>query len=110
MKQIETDEYWKNVMEKFSRHKGTIVSFCKENNVNIHRLYNQRMKLKNKSNVTFHSINLNNISNKENKLSCVSNHTPSTEIRIEIGRAKIFLDNSDKIALSNILKEITKNC
>lgn len=110
MKQKETDEYWKDVLEKFSRHKGTIVSFCKENNVNIHRLYNQRMKLKSKNNVKFHAIDLNNISNKENELSCVNNHTPSTEIRIEIGMAKIFLDNSDKIALSNILREITKSC
>jgi hypothetical protein len=111
LKQIQTDEYWKDILEKFSRHEGTIISFCKEHDVNIHRLYNQRKKLKNNTKSTFHAINLNNISDKENKLYCVNNNrTPYTEIRIEIGKAKIYVDNSDKTALANILKEITKIC
>lgn len=110
MKQIETTEYWKNILEKFSRHEGTIISFCKEHDVNVHRLYNQRMKLKNKNKTKFHAIDLNNISDNENKLPCVNNTTPSAEIRIEIGKAKIYIYNYDKIALSNLLKEITKSC
>ncbi len=111
MKPIETDEYWKCILEKFSRHKGTIASFCKEHDVNIHRLYNRRMRSKNKNKSTFHAIDLNNISDKENKLSCVhDNQTPSTKIRIDIGKAKIYIDSSDQITLANILKEITASC
>lgn len=46
MNQIETNEYWKDILEKFSKYEGTISGFCREYDVNIHGLYYQRKKLR----------------------------------------------------------------
>ena len=111
MHQIETDGYWKEILEKFSKHKGTIASFCKKHNVNQHRLYHQRTKLKDIDISTFHAINLEaDIKNDFNPENAKEDINPSNEIRIEIGKAKIFIANKDVISLSNVLKEISKNC
>ncbi len=58
MNQIETNEYWKDILEKFSKYEGTISGFCREYDVNIHRLYYQRKKLRKKNESIFHAINL----------------------------------------------------
>jgi hypothetical protein len=49
LNQIETNEYWKDILEKFSKYEGTISGFCREYDVNIHRLYYQRKKLRKKN-------------------------------------------------------------
>ena len=110
MKPIESDEYWNDILEKFSNHTGTIASFCKNHNVNTHRLYHRRRKkILDMPLTTFHAIELNeNATSKENSLE--NNHKPSTEIRIEMGKAKIYLSNTDNVSLATILKEITRNC
>lgn len=111
MKSIESKDYWNDILEKFSRHKGTIRSFCYKHGVDIHRLYHRRKKLKNNIKPTFQAINIANRSAEVEKVSNVVNApTPSAEIRIEIGKAKIYIANTDKISLSNVLKEITLNC
>ncbi len=53
MNQIETNEYWKDILEKFSKYEGTISGFCREYDVNIHRLYYQRKKLRKKNESIF---------------------------------------------------------
>ena len=101
MKSKESDEYWDDILEKFSKHQGTIADFCRKHNVNIHRLYNRRKKLSTKPKPTFHAINLKSDEN---------DYAPSTEIRIEIGKARLYIINTDKISLSNVIKEIMTNC
>lgn len=111
MKSKETDEYWDDILEKFSKHQGTIVSFCRKHNVNIHRLYHRRKKLLTKPKPTFHAINLNDNSAENDIANNVENNpTPSSEIRIEIGKTKLYITNIDKISLSNVIKEIMSNC
>ncbi|AUG56593.1 IS66 family insertion sequence element accessory protein TnpA [Acetivibrio saccincola] len=111
MNQIETNEYWKDILEKFSKYEGTISGFCREYDVNIHRLYYQRKKLRKKNESIFHAINLNGRKNKiENSPDVKNNLNPSNEIRIEIGKAKKYISNSDELSLSNALKEIVRSC
>lgn len=111
MHQIETVEYWKDILDKFSKHKGTITSFCKKHEVNQHRFYHQRTKLKDTNNSKFHTINLApDLKNDFNSENTKEDINRSNEIRIEIGKAKIFIANKDTLSLSNVLKEISKNC
>ncbi len=111
LKHLETDEYWKDVLGKLSKHKGTIVGFCKKHDVNVHRLYHRRKNFKTKPEPTFHAIDLNNVTIREDIVTRVENTSPpSTEIRIEVGKAKIYIANTDKISLSTVIKEIVVNC
>lgn len=47
---------WKDILDKFSTHEGTIKSFCKENNISVPQLYYRRRRLKNNNNTVFHDI------------------------------------------------------
>jgi hypothetical protein len=58
--QIAKVDYWQEVLTKFEDWEGSIVDFCKENQVNIHRLYYYRKKAKQQNSKTFHRINLPN--------------------------------------------------
>lgn len=95
------DINWVEIMEKFSAHKDTIVSFCKENNITPQQLYRQRKKLNQVPTQTFHTIDISKTT---------APHSYSEEIKIEIGNAKIYIPKGDKATLMYILKELSTIC
>jgi predicted adenine nucleotide alpha hydrolase (AANH) superfamily ATPase len=84
------DVNWIEIMEAFSAHKGTIVDFCKENNITPQKLYRERKKLNQVPSKTFHTIDISKSS---------ASHNYSEEIKIEIGSAKIYIPKGDKATL-----------
>ncbi len=97
---------WSEVMNKFASHQGTIVDFCKENNIKAYQLYHQRGKLnKNKKQKPiFHAIEVQNnvpLNNPKNM---------QDEIRIEIGNAKVYIPAANDNLLLNIIRELAKSC
>ena len=107
--QLDKEGYWNEILSKFEDWEGSIVDFCKENQVNIHRLYYHRKKAKQENSKTFHRINLSNntsVTPVTNKKTAVSNGG----IKIEIGKANIFIEKDDFCALSNIVKVLVGLC
>lgn len=92
---------WVEIMEKFSAHKGTIIDFCKENNITPPQLYRQRKKLNQVPTRTFHAIDISK---------AAALHNYNEEIKIEIGNAKIYIPKGDKATLMYILKELSNIC
>lgn len=108
MTKIETDEYWNDILEKFSKHKGSIASFCRKYDVNVHRLYHRRKKLKSISNEKFYAINLNEDNNMTSEVE--PDIEKSINLKIEIGKATISLSNINNESLPLILKEVIRTC
>lgn len=102
---------WDNILKEFSSYDGTIKSFCEKHNISHHQLYYRRKRLKN-NNTVFHGINFSKKENiKENNKQIDSSISfKSSNIKIEIGKAKIHIPSADKVALSNILKVIMEIC
>lgn len=105
----DTDINWDEVMNKFSLHSGNIVEFCKENKVNVHQLYYRRKKMVKDNSPKFHAIP---ISKETIDRSVAMNNTvnKSTDIRIELGKFKIFVPGNNKELLLGILQELAKSC
>ncbi|QXM06955.1 IS66 family insertion sequence element accessory protein TnpA [Crassaminicella indica] len=99
---------WEDILNRFSLHKGTIRSFCKENNISIHQLYYRRKNIKKKDHQVFHAINIKEKTSKN--VSTTSTSYPANSIKIEIGKAKIYIQNNDKASLSSVLEAIMKTC
>lgn len=107
------DINWEEVMNKFASYKGTIVDFCKENNIKEHQLYYQRKRLdQNKleeCKPTFHAISIN----KEETIQSAAINTTvkaTNDIRIEIGKVNVYIPVEDKSSLLSIIKELAKSC
>ncbi|GAA0180902.1 hypothetical protein SH2C18_35170 [Clostridium sediminicola] len=99
---------WDDILNRFPLRKGSIRDFCKENNISIHQLYYRRKVIKKKENQEFHAVNLKEKSSE--KISNTSKSYPTSSIRIEIGKAKIYIQNNDKASLSSILETIIETC
>lgn len=101
---------WDNILKSFSSHKGTIRSFCRENNISIHQLYYRRKKEreKNYNKPEFQSVTLNKDNIIEKPIESTSKSEPM--IKIEIGKANIFIPSEDKVSISSVLKEILSVC
>lgn len=100
---------WEEIMVKFSSLEGTIANFCKENKLNQHQLYYQRKKLEKENKPTFHAIDLNkeetiNPTNTDNLI------IAAKDIKIEIGKANIYIPANEIALLSDIIKELAKSC
>lgn len=93
---------WTEIMDKFAKHNGSIIDFCKENNIKHNQLYNQRKKLKKTQ--TFHVIDVPNINILENS------KAEEQLIKIEIGNVKIFIPAEDKNTLFSLVRELAKSC
>ena len=124
------EEYWDSILEELKNYKGTLTEFCKEKGVSRNSLYYQRKirKLineddKEKPEITFTKIDIKEpeVQNKTELAICpeeiktVSNNNDLTyyknhTINIEIGKAKMVLDSTDKKTLSFIIKELSSTC
>lgn len=93
---------WNEIMDKFLKHDGRIIDFCRENNISHHQLYNQRKKLKKKGAGTFHALEVPKAAVLEDAKAI------EQSIRIEIGNARIFLNVDDKTTLFSLVRELAK--
>ncbi|MGL5084617.1 MAG: IS66 family insertion sequence element accessory protein TnpA [Clostridium sp.] len=101
---------WDQIMNKFSSYNGSINEFCKDNNVKQHQLYHRRKKLASKTTPAFHAIVLNKDADEVTDKSNSSKVTVVKDIRIEIGKANIYIPANEIAALSDIIKELAKSC
>ena len=102
---------WEDILDKFSSHKGSIKAFCEEHNISIHQLYYRRKRLKSNNNTVFHGVSLKKDADKAIGEQTNPSRSPLTSnIKIEIGKAKIYIPSDDKASLSNILKVIMGSC
>lgn len=105
---------WADILNKFSSYEGTIVAFCKENGIKPHQLYYHRKKASSNNAGTtplFHGIKINE---KEPITTDIQADKPGskidTQIKIEVGKAKIYIPNYDLATLETILKVVSSIC
>ena len=49
---------WTEILNKFATYKGSIIDFCKENNIKHYQLYHQRKKLEKATNQISYFVSL----------------------------------------------------
>ena len=105
------DINWEDILDRFSSYKGTIKDFCKENNIVAHQLYYRRKRSKNNTTPVFHAVSFKEKNINETIEEAIpSNPYSGSVIKIEIGKAKMYIPGNDKVSLSNILKAIMQSC
>jgi hypothetical protein len=108
MAKILNDETWRRLLEEFSSYEGTVSGFCKENNISKSQFYYYKNKFEQLSKSTFHAIVINN---EETNPKTANNIVKKyKDIRIEIGKANIYIPANETSLLATILKELTKSC
>ena len=97
---------WEEVVAEFSSYEGTLKDFCAANNISKSQLYYYRKKFELKDNLQFHAISM-----KEEKAQTTVTILPAkqTDVRIEIGAAKIYIPANEIGVLTSIIKELTSN-
>ncbi|AOY78184.1 hypothetical protein BJL90_18740 [Clostridium formicaceticum] len=100
------------MLDKFSSHEGSIKAFCEENSISAHQLYYRRKKLQNNNTPVFHAVSFKDKEADEavNQNIIPPNPVSASTIKIEIGKAKIYIPSNDKVSLSNVFKEIIALC
>ncbi len=104
---VDTEINWDEILVKFDSFEGKIVDFYKENNLNHHQLYYRRKRARKEKQWLFHAVALND------DLSTSAPHIyPQdiiNEIKIEIGKAKIYIPSTKLELVSNIINELQNN-
>ena len=93
---------WKAMIDKLSSYSGTIRDFCKENNIPEKQFYYHRRKLADKNKPIFHKIPLKS---KDNPI--VKNNIK--DIKIEVGKAKIYIPANEIAVLTAIIRDLSYN-
>lgn len=97
-------EPWKKILEKFSSYEGTVTSFCSENNVSKSQFYYHKRRADILKKPTFHAVSLNTLIAPDNAEKAYK------DIRIEIGKANVFIPSNESELLKTILKELAATC
>ncbi|MCM8711849.1 hypothetical protein M2651_12585 [Clostridium sp. SYSU_GA19001] len=95
---------WEKILENYSSYEGTLNDFCSENNITKHQLYYYKKKLNKPNKPVFHAIALKSVKNADNTKKAYK------DIRIEIGKSKIFISSDEAELLKTILKELAAIC
>ncbi len=120
----ETAINWEEILNKFYSYKGTITNFCRENNIKPHQLYYRRKEKNNKRELKesreskvqtkpiFHAIDfkVNDSNAAVNKDVTPFKYCSPSNIKVEIGKARIYIPVDNKETLSNIFKAIVETC
>jgi hypothetical protein len=101
-------EYWKDIFEKLSRHNGSIAEFCRKHNIRPSTLYTRKNKMELVKNTVFQEIKLNEP--EEDNIIKVKPFDITNDLKIEIGKAKIYFSNINNESLTLIIKEVIKTC
>ena len=97
---------WEEVVASFSSYEGMLKDFCAANNISKSQLYYYRKKFELKDNLQFHAISM-----KEEKAQTTVTILPAkqTDVRIEIGAAKIYIPANEIATFTSIAKEMAAN-
>lgn len=97
---------WREFIDKFSSYEGTVTQYCLENNLSKSQFYYHKRRFEKPAEATFHAISFKKVQEVEidNKAIDVK------DIRIELGKASIFIPVNEIAVLSEIIKEIAKSC
>lgn len=80
------------------------MKYCRKNNLSKSQFYYHKRRFDQPTEATFHAISF------EKDLTINNESTVSNDIRIEIGKANIFIPANEIALLSNIIKELAKSC
>lgn len=97
---------WKEVVAAFSSYEGSLKDFCTMNEISKNQLYYYRKKFEKQGYINFHAISM-----KEEKAQTEINliSPKSTDVRIEIGSANIYIPANEIGVLTSIIKELASN-
>ena len=104
-KRIDKD-IWKEFIDKFSSYEGTVTQYCLENNLSKSQFYYHKRRFEEPTEHTFHAISLDQIQ----EVNVANKVTDSKDIRIQLGKANIFIPINQIAVLSEIIKEIARSC
>lgn len=99
-------EHWREFIDKFSSYEGTVTQYCLENNLSKSQFYYHKRRFEEPLETTFHAISFKEVDNVEINTEVVA----SKDIRIELGKANIFIPINEIAVLSEIIKEIARLC
>ena len=100
---------WKELLEKFSFYQGTVTDYCRKNNISKSQFYYYRKKFNKEIKTTFHAVKINpEISQLQEEKN--NNDGKNNSIKIELGRASIYIPSENATLLSVVLKELLKSC
>lgn len=108
---------WHDIMRKFHDHKGSIASFCEEHKISAHQLYYRR-KIKiidinegsSLDKTEFCEVNLNASGIVNTKKESDVKITPSSQVKIEMKNANIYIPSSEATLLLEVIQELSKTC
>lgn len=98
-------EIWREFIENFSSYEGTVTQYCIENNLSKSQFYYHKRRFETPEEISFHAISV-----KEESVKTINKDNNMNNIRIEIGKANIFIPANEITILSEIIKEIAKSC
>ena len=98
-------ETWREFIEKFSSYEGTVTQYCIENNLSKSQFYYHKRRFETPEDISFHAISL-----KEESLNIINENNTINNIKIEIGKANIFIPVNEIAILSEIIKQKAKSC
>ena len=97
-------ETWKEFIDKFSSYEGTVTKLCQENNISKGQFYYNKRNFEEGNEPIFHAISFD-----EEKAADTKRDSTKT-IKIEIGKANIFIPANEIAVLSDIIKELARIC
>ena len=103
-KRIDKETY-REFIDKFSSYEGSVTQYCIENNLSKSQFYYHKRRFETPEDISFHNISL-----KEESLNIINENNTINNIKIEIGKANIFIPVNEIAILSEIIKEIAKSC
>lgn len=103
-KRIDKETY-REFIDKFSSYEGSVTQYCIENNLSKSQFYYHKRRFETPKDISFHNISL-----KEESLNIINENNTINNIKIEIGKANIFIPVNEIAILSEIIKEIAKSC
>lgn len=108
LKDVDEKINWEDILVKFNSYEGTIIDFCRQNNISHHQLYYRRKKARKEAQQIFHAVPLNK--NCAPSIPYMQPKAEIKEIKIEIGKATIYIPSSEDQLLTKIIKEFTTSC
>jgi ribosome-associated translation inhibitor RaiA len=102
------EKTWKELVKKFSSYEGTVTNYCKESNISKSQFYYYKKKLTKASTPLFHAIEVKPEVSPFTKTK--SDTKENMTIKVELGRANIYLPSENLDLLSAVIKEISKLC
>lgn len=102
------EEIWHEYIENFSSYEGTVTDYCKENSISKNQYYYYLKKFKKMKTAIFHAIELN-----DEPSTLIQSKNAKEEIKsikIELGKAKIYIPSENSTLITSVIKELLRSC